>query len=71
VAGVILREAERSDLSAILDLSAQDELSTSPSPTDLAPVVQAFEAIASDPKASLYVVSRCPQCARLKASESR
>jgi GNAT superfamily N-acetyltransferase len=54
---VVIRRAERSDLAAVLDLYAQDELSTSPRPTDLAPIVEAFEAIASDPGAFLYVAT--------------
>ena len=55
VLDVGIREAVRSDLPAILDLYAQDELSTSPKPTELTPIVEAFEAIASDAKASLFV----------------
>jgi hypothetical protein len=54
---VVIRRAEKSDLAPVLDLYAQDELSTSPRPTDLAPIVEAFEAIASDPGAFLYVAT--------------
>ncbi len=53
----VVRSAERSDLAAILDLYAQDELSTSPKATDLAPIAEAFDAIASDPRAFLYVAA--------------
>jgi GNAT superfamily N-acetyltransferase len=54
---VIVRRAEKSDLAAILDVYAQDELSTSPSSVDLAPIIRAFEAIASDPMALLCVAT--------------
>jgi GNAT superfamily N-acetyltransferase len=53
-----VRRAERVDLPAILDLYAQDELSTSPKATDLAAIADAFDAIAIDPKAFLYVATR-------------
>jgi GNAT superfamily N-acetyltransferase len=52
-----IRRAARSDIDAVLGLYAQDELSTSPRPADLAPVLEAFDAIASDPHASLYVAT--------------
>jgi GNAT superfamily N-acetyltransferase len=55
MAGVVVRRAENADLAAILDVYAQDELSTSRSPTDAAPIAEAFDAIASDPNAFLYV----------------
>jgi GNAT superfamily N-acetyltransferase len=55
---VVIRSAEKRDLAAVLDLYAQDELSTSPRPTDLTPIVEAFEAIASDPRAFLYVATQ-------------
>ena len=54
----VVRLAEEGDLPAILDIYAQDELSTSPRPTDLGPIAEAFDAIASDPKAFLYVATR-------------
>jgi GNAT superfamily N-acetyltransferase len=57
VANVVVRIAEKGDLAAILDIYAEDELSTSPKPTDLAPIADAFDAIATDPKAFLYVAT--------------
>jgi GNAT superfamily N-acetyltransferase len=56
-ADVIVRRAEKRDLAAILDVYEQDELSTSPRPVDLAPIVHAFETIASDPMALLCVAT--------------
>jgi hypothetical protein len=53
MAGVVIRRAEKGDLAAILDIYAEDELSTSPKPEDLAPIAEAFDAIASDPKSFL------------------
>jgi GNAT superfamily N-acetyltransferase len=57
MAEFIVRRAEEGDLAAILDVYAQDELSTSPMAADLAPIVRAFEAIAGDPMALLCVAT--------------
>jgi GNAT superfamily N-acetyltransferase len=57
VANVVVRRAEKGDLAAILDLYAEDEFSTSPQPTHLAPITDAFDAITTDPKAFLYVAT--------------
>jgi GNAT superfamily N-acetyltransferase len=52
-----IRRAARTDVAAILDVYAQDELSTSPEQADLAPILEAFDAIASDASSSLYVAT--------------
>jgi GNAT superfamily N-acetyltransferase len=57
VEDVIVRKAEKSDIAAILEVYAQDELSTSPTSTDLTPIVRAFETIAADPMALLCVAT--------------
>jgi GNAT superfamily N-acetyltransferase len=57
MASIVVRRAEKGDLAAILDVYAQDDLSTSPKPTELAPIAEAFDAITSDPKAFLYVAT--------------
>jgi GNAT superfamily N-acetyltransferase len=50
-----IRKATKGDVAAIVDLYAQDELSLSPRPADLAPVLAAFEEILRDANAHLYV----------------
>lgn len=55
MADVVIREAVKNDVSAILDIYAQDEFSTWPKEVDGTPVSEAFDEIASDPQASLYV----------------
>jgi GNAT superfamily N-acetyltransferase len=57
VTNVIVRVAEKADLPAILGIYAEDELSTSPRPIDLAPIADAFDAISADPRAFLYVAT--------------
>ncbi len=54
---LVIRRATLEDVAAILDLYAQDELSTSPAPADLAPILEAFDAITSNPVAFLYVAT--------------
>jgi GNAT superfamily N-acetyltransferase len=54
---VVVRRTEKVDLAAVLAIYAEDELSTSPRPTDLAPIADAFDAISADPKAFLYVAT--------------
>lgn len=56
-AQAVVRRADKGDLAAILDIYAEDELSTSPEPTDLAAIADAFDAITNDPKAFLYVAT--------------
>jgi GNAT superfamily N-acetyltransferase len=52
-----LRLATKGDVAAIVDLYAQDELSTSPKLADVAPMAEAFDEIVSDPRAFLYVAT--------------
>jgi GNAT superfamily N-acetyltransferase len=57
MADAIIRKAEKTDLPAILDVYAQDDLSTWSRPTSLSPIAEAFDEIAGDPKAFLYVAT--------------
>ncbi len=55
VKDLIIRRASRHDVPAVIDLYAEDELSTSPRPADLEPVLAAFYAMAADPAVTIYV----------------
>lgn len=57
MAVAIIRKARRADLPAILDVYAQDELSTWARPKSLTPIADAFDEIAGDPRAFLYVAT--------------
>jgi GNAT superfamily N-acetyltransferase len=56
VTDVVIRRAEQQDIPAILEVYAQDELSTWPKQT-VASVAEAFDEISRDPDAALYVAT--------------
>jgi GNAT superfamily N-acetyltransferase len=57
VKDLVIRRAERQDIAAILEVCAQDEFSTWPNQTDVAPIAEAFDEISHDPRAGLYVAT--------------